>query len=314
MGSDCYRCATVPDFRRISPRSQLISYISIAILRVKCSKLKMWQILKISSRQLIIALLSACCALVSACTHDFADTEKTYWTPEVGDLLQIQYADEPLDLSVEAYVFSIDLFESSQEAINKLHGQGKHVICYINTGAWEEYRPDADAFPESVIGRDYEGWPGEKWLDIRHFERFEDIMLARFDLAEKKDCDGIDADNMQNFEEETGFTISANDQLAYNIWLSEQAHQRGLSIGLKNNPQQVDDLLEYFDWSLIEDCHFYDWCDMQQPFINSNKPVFQVEYTDNFGSIDDFCSHSSRLGYSGMLKNRDLDAWVQYCP
>lgn len=259
-------------------------------------------------------MLLACIVLLAACQHNPLVSGKAYWTPEPGDLLQIQYAGESLDLSVEAYVYSIDLFETSQETIDKLHKQGKKVICYINSGAWEEYRPDADEFPEHIIGKDYEGWPGEKWLDISNYAFFQDIMLARFDLAADKGCDGINADNMQNFEEETGFTISTEDQLAYNLWLSEQAHQRGLSIGLKNDPLQAEKLAAYFDWSLIEDCHFYDWCELLLPFANDDKPVFQVEYTDHYESIDDFCSQSYQPGFSAFLKNRELDAWVEYCP
>jgi hypothetical protein len=91
-----------------------------------------------------------------------------------------------------------------------LHDAGKKVICYVSTGSWEEYRPDAGDFPADAIGKDYEGWPGEKWLDIRHYEKFADIMQARFDLAKSKGCDGIDADNMQNYQEEnTGFEFNA---------------------------------------------------------------------------------------------------------
>lgn len=237
-----------------------------------------------------------------------------YWTPSPGDRLQIQYVEEPLDLNIDADIYSVDLFETSQETINQIHAIGIKVICYVNTGAWEEYRPDAEDFPSAAIGRDYEGWVGEKWLDISQYNLFAQIMLKHLDLAVEKNCDGIDADNMQNFEEETGFDITTADQLNYNIWLSEQTHQRGLSIGLKNDPTQTEELLAYFDWSIIEDCQVYDWCELMQPFIAAGKPVFQVEYTDNFTSPESFCTQSTLNGFSGMLKNRELDAWVTYCP
>ena len=128
------------------------------------------------------------------------------WQPQIGARLQIQYADYPPDLSVEADIFSLDLFETSIEDIAALHAQGKRVICYLNTGSWEKYRPDAADFPEDVIGKDYEVWPGEKWLDIRHYEDFAALMQARFDLAVEKGCDGIDADNMQNYDEDTALS------------------------------------------------------------------------------------------------------------
>ena len=299
-----------PDFTTITID---INNISIGILQVKCRKLKMSQILNIPFRSLLIPLLLVSTMLMSACNPDLSGTEPD-WTPMIGDCLQIQYVEEPLDLSVEAQVFSVDLFDTSAETIFLLHKRGKKVICYVNTGAWEEYRPDANDFPGTAIGLDYEDWPGEKWLDISSYELFKDIILARFDLAVAKGCDGIDADNMQNYEEETGFDISYADQLAYNLWLSEQAHQRNLAIGLKNDALQTADLLDSVDWSLIEDCHVYGWCELLLPFIHAGKPVFQVEYSDSFRTTDDFCSQSTRLGFSGMLKNRELDAWVDYCP
>jgi hypothetical protein len=155
--------------------------------------------------------------------------EPVYWVPSVGDRLQVQYIDYPPDITVDADIFSLDLFETPQSSIDALHAAGKKVICYLDTGSWEDYRPDAGDFPDAVIGKDYEGWPGEKWLDIGNYEKFAKVIESRFDLAEAKGCDGVDADNMEDYQEEnSGFEISAEDQLAYNIWLSRQAHQRGM--------------------------------------------------------------------------------------
>lgn len=275
---------------------------------------------QMSKRFAIYMLLSA--LLLSSCggrsyqvnSQLTATTNPAYWTPAAGDILQIQYSDYPPDLTVEADILALDLFETPQEIIDELHAQDKRVICYLNTGSWEEYRPDADEFPAEVIGKDYEGWPGEKWLDISRYGLFADIIQKRFDLAAQKVCDGIDADNMHNYQNDTGFDITAADQLAYNTWLSEQAHQRGMSIGLKNDAEQVAELVEYFDWSLVEECHIYGWCDLLVPFTQSAKPVFQVEYTEEGTSLISFCPAARLKGFSGLLKHRDLDAWVKFCP
>ena len=80
-------------------------------------------------------------------------------------------------------IFELDLFETPKNTINILHDRGVKVICYFNAGAWEEFRPDANAFPEEVIGNPYIGWPGERWLDIRRFVFFEKILTDRMDLA-----------------------------------------------------------------------------------------------------------------------------------
>jgi len=242
-----------------------------------------------------------------------ANTPLAYWYPSPSDSFQLQLSDYPPDLSVEADVFELDLFETPQDVIDSIHEAGKRVICYINVGAWEEYRPDAADFPNAVIGKKYIGWDGERWLDISSYEKFSGLIIARFDIAANKGCDGIDPDNINGFQQDTGFFITAQDQLAYNIWLSEQAHLRGLSIGLKNNSDQISELLDYFDFALIEDCAVYGECADFLPFIEQGKAVFQIEYTDEFYNTIDFCSTAVANGYSGIFKNRELDAWSNIC-
>ena len=83
--------------------------------------------------------------------------------------------------------------------IAALHTQGRKVVCYVSVGSWEDWRPDADRFPTSVIGEDYEGWPGENWLDIRQIELLAPVMRARLDLCRVKGFDGIEPDNIDGY-------------------------------------------------------------------------------------------------------------------
>jgi hypothetical protein len=50
------------------------------------------------------------------------------------------------------------------------------------------------------------------------------------------------------------------------------------------------------------------------PYIQANKPVFAAEYTDLPGDFQEFCRQSKELGFSTILKQRDLDAWLETCP
>ncbi|MCD6356463.1 MAG: endo alpha-1,4 polygalactosaminidase [Anaerolineaceae bacterium] len=252
-------------------------------------------------------------APTSQIIKDDEESSLTFWTPSPGESFQIQLTDYPPDLSIDVNIFELDLFETPQNTIELLHRQGKKIICYINVGAWEDYRPDAGKFPQEVIGKAYDGWEGEYWLDISNFKSFKHIISARFDLAIRKNCDGIEADNTNGFQQNTGFSITSQDQLAYNIWLSEQAHKRGIPIGLKNNNEQVLALLEHYDFAVLEDCMVYDECSDFLPFSAQGKAVFQIEYIDQVFSMDDFCSHAISYNFTGVLKNRDLDAWVETC-
>ena len=107
--------------------------------------------------------------------------------------------------------------------------------------------------------------------------------------------------------------MTYQDQINFNTWLTDKAHERGLSIGLKNDPDQALELHSYFDWALTEDCYVDGWCDQMSIFINEGKAVFQAEYTDTNVTTEQFCPQSNTLQFSGILKDRNLDAVFTSC-
>jgi len=205
-----------------------------------------------------------------------------WYRPAARTTWQIQLladAAHPLDTGVDAELYDVDLFDTEAATIAALHADGRKVICYFST-AWEQWRPDADDFPAAVKGNDMDGWPGEKWVDIRD-PAVLGIMERRMDLARAKGCDGVDPDNVHAYELgalETGFELTAADQLSFNRALAGAAHARGLAIGLKNDLSQVAALVQDFDFSINEQCYYYDECDLLQPFVAAGKPVFHLEY------------------------------------
>lgn len=235
------------------------------------------------------------------------------WNPALTDTIQIQYSGT-LDTTKNVAIYNLDMFDTTVQQIALLHAQGRKAMCYISAGSWEDWRPDANQFPAIVLGNNYDGWPGERWLDIRRLDLLGPILEARLDLCKSKGFDGVDPDNVNGFENSTGFPLTAQDQLTFNIWLANEAHARGLSIGLKNDTSQISSLLSYFDWALTEDCFAQGWCADLNPFITAGKPVFAVEYTDNSINFNSFCQQMTSLGQRGILKNRALDAFLQICP
>jgi Tol biopolymer transport system component len=240
-----------------------------------------------------------------------------WWQPAVGTSWQWQLTGPAIDPSFDAEMYDIDLFDNEASTVAALHAQGRKVICYLSAGSWEDWRPDADQFPASVLGNAYEGWPGERWLDIRQIDLLAPIMGARLDQCQAKGFDGVEPDNIDGYTNDTGFPLTYQDQLDYNLWLAAEAHARGLSIGLKNDDEQVGDLLSHFDWALTEDCFAQDWCDEVAPFVSAGKAVFAAEYTDELTTnqfLDQVCPQAGTSGLSAILKNRDLDAWREACP
>ncbi|MEK7777182.1 MAG: endo alpha-1,4 polygalactosaminidase [Chloroflexota bacterium] len=223
---------------------------------------------------------------------------------------QWQLNDLPVDQSFDVDMYDIDLFDNDAAVVEALHAQSRKVICYMNAGGWEDWRPDAGEFPKEVVGANLDDWEGEKWLDIRRIDVLGPIMEARMDLCKAKGFDGIEPDNVDGFLNNTGFPLTYEDQRRYNTWLANMAHERGLSIGLKNDMDQIPDLLPYFDWALNEQCFEYDECESLLPFIKAGKPVFNVEY-----ELDpsEFCEQANVLNFNSMKKNWNLDAWREPC-
>jgi hypothetical protein len=237
-----------------------------------------------------------------------------WWHPAPGLTWQWQLSEPPVDTSVDARVFDIDLFDNTAEVVEILHDLGRRVIGYISVGSWEDWRPDKDRFPPDLLGWDYEGWPGEKWLDIRRLDRLAPLMCARLDLCRAKGFDAVEPDNIQIHDSATGFPITYQDQLTYARWLADQAHARGLAIGLKNAPDMVADSLSFFDFAITEDCYHQGWCDRMIPFIQAGKPVFAAEYTDTGVDFDAACAWGRAHRINFIQKNRILTAFRFTCP
>lgn len=238
---------------------------------------------------------------------EVADAE--VWSPAPGTSWQLQLSGE-VDTSFDVEMYDIDLFDVPQGVIDELHGDGRIVICYFSAGSWEDWRPDAALFPPEVLGKDLDGWPGEKWLDIRRIDLLAPVMRERMDLAVRKGCDGVDPDNVDGYTNDSGFPLTYQDQIDYNVWLSAEAHGRGLAIGLKNDLDQVEDLVAHFEWALNEQCFQFEECGMLLPFVNAGKAVFGVEYE---GDPAVFCPALNARQFSWLKKNLDLDAWRVDC-
>ncbi len=208
-------------------------------------------------------------------------------------------------------VYDIDLFDSNKTLISSLHDEGKIVICYFSGGSYEEWREDNTSFPPEVLGNDLDGWAGEKWLDIRS-DILKPIMQARLDLAVEKGCDGVEPDNMDGYTNNTGFALSAQDQIDYNIFIATQAKNRDLLVGLKNDLDQIAELEPYFDFSLNEQCHYYNECSKLQPFVDANKAVFNAEYAQKYvdntnGARDLLCADARAQGLRTLVLPLALD-------
>lgn len=231
-----------------------------------------------------------------------------WWRPKPGLDWQWQL-DGRADQSVDVAVYDIDGFENSAADVARLHRAGRKVICYINVGAWEDFRPDEAAFPASVLGSG-DDWDGERWLDIRQIAVLRPIMAKRFDMCRAKGFDAVEPDLVEAYSNDSGFDLTAGDQLAYNRMIAKLAHERGMAVGLKNDLPQIPALLKDFDFAVNEECAAYDECGELTPFVRAGKAVLHVEYEV---PAAEFCADSRRLGLSSMEKKLELGVWRKAC-
>lgn len=235
----------------------------------------------------------------------------TIWRPAPGTSWQWQLTGA-IDTSVNVKMYDVDLFDVPDAVIAGLRAQGRIVICYFSAGSREDWRADAAMFPPATIGRPLDGWPGERWIDTRS-EAVRAVMAARLDRAAARRCDGVEPDNVDGYTNNPGFPLDAASQLDFNRFLARQAHARGLSIGLKNDVDQVAELEPDFDWALNESCLQYDECDRLAPFIAAGKAVFHVEYGGE-ALAQTVCPRVRPLAFSTLIKKQNLDAWRVACP
>lgn len=247
------------------------------------------------------------------------------WQPKTGIKWQIQLENAVEDISMDADIFDIDMFDNTAAKISEIHKKGAKVICYFSAGTYENWRPDANKFTDSDFGSALPDWPGERWLNL-HSSNVRKIMQDRLDLAKQKGCDGVDPDNIDAYGNDNGLDLTEADSIDYLNFLSSEAHSRGMSIGLKNGGDIIPSVIEKMQWSVNEQCAQYDECDTYAAFTDVGKPVFHIEYVDEIEVNNKLkmrdvtssqksaaCDARSAENFSTVIKNMQLDAWVEYC-
>ena len=234
----------------------------------------------------------------------------SWWKPVAGLSWQWQIGGGTINPSLAVDVFDID-WEEAASVVTQLHQAGKKVICYVSVGSWEDWRSDAASFPAAVLGNDYPGWPGEKFVDIRA-QALRDIMAKRLDVCKSKGFDALEPDNMDVFSDNSGFPLTQTDGVNYAKWLATECHARGMAIVQKNASEITASIQSVYDGALTEDCYNDGWCADMQAYIDANKPVFACEYTSSIFGVA--CTWGKPKKYSFILKSLDLGAPVTFCP
>lgn len=241
--------------------------------------------------------------------------DEPVWQPAPGVSWQWQLTGA-LDTSLDVEMFDLDPFRGGDPGaqIAGLQADGVVVICYFSAGSMEDWRDDAGDFPDEAIGSGLRGWDGEYWIDIQH-PGVRSVMAARLDQMAAWGCDGVEPDNVDGYANRNGVGLNATEQLEYNRWLADQAHARGLSVGLKNDLDQLEELVDWFDWALNEECASYSECGRLSVFTDAQKAAFHVEYVDDWSDAEDKAAEVCGAGpaLDTLIKTWDLGAEHRAC-
>ena len=237
-------------------------------------------------------------------------------TPEVFDI----------DLYVDQKVAGDGNFVVNTAAVDAIHAAGGHVICYLDAGDAETYRPDYQRFVRfdrrchgCLIGNPFsQVFPDEFFLNINNDQGQRDFILAvnraRVSKCAKAGFDGVEWDIIDTYEDpHSGFHISYRTQLKFNTALANLAHRYAMSVAMKNDPSQVKDLLPYFDYAVVEECFQYHFCSgIRRPArprsSRRGKAVFEVEYRL---TRDEFCPQAATLGINAIKKSRTYSSFAE---
>eukprot|EP00833_Pecoramyces_ruminatium_P011232 jgi/Orpsp1_1/1185264/evm.model.c7180000092983.1 len=247
--------------------------------------------------------------------------ESNIWIPEVGTSWNwILNPDNGIESDNKVDVLDIDLFDNDASTIAALKEDGHHIICYFSVGTYEDWRPDAEEYlkVEDLVKEPMENWEDEYYVDITN-PLLKPIISARFDLAKEKGCDAVECDNMDIYTVDSikkwKVPITISDQISFDLWLSNEAHSRGLSIAMKNDVENLVALVNYFDFAINEECYDYNECkNYKDTFIKNNKAVFAAAYGDHCDKdfIKKLTEQTYGLGLSVIIKEEDMKLGNKY--
>lgn len=169
------------------------------------------------------------------------------------------------------------LRSSRSPVVAELHALGDHVICYVDVGTAENWRPDY-AQLKGLLAGPVSGWPDERWISLAPagMARLEQVMTRRFEMCRANRFDAVEPDNMDGSENGSGSSLA--EQLRYDRWVAAEVHALGMSVAQKNFVDESAALVGSFDFVIDEQCFQYSECSELAPYTSRHRTVLEVEY------------------------------------
>ncbi len=213
-----------------------------------------------------------------------------------------------------AKLMDIDLFATSAAKVASLKVQGTYTVCYINAGSYQPSLPDSSQYPHSLFLQADPNWPGEYFLNITDIFKANSslakILKARLQLCKDKGFDAVEPDNLQNDENVSGGRVTRQQQIDFNGWIADMAHEYGLAVFQKNGPDKIllkdrtgKMMVDKFDGILNEECQQFGECASLSEYVKRGKLALNTEYSQTPN-----CVRSRELKINTMKRDRGLSS------
>ena len=227
------------------------------------------------------------------------------WRPALGQRFDLQLT-APFDFGRRVDALVLELFTTDAERVDRLRERGTVAVCRIAAGLWEGWRPDTASVPPALLGRSPGSSRAEKLVDVRG-AALRRIMEQRLNLCRDRGFGGVLFTDVDGYAQASGFALTPQDQLAFNRWLAEAAHARGLAVGIWNDLAQAHELAPAFDFLVADGCAAAGDCSGVRPYLAAGKAVLLVAYAHLPQRMDAYCAAAAPIGVSLILKTQSLN-------
>lgn len=209
--------------------------------------------------------------------------------------------DGAVDTEQTADFFYLDPEQQRPEDLTALHEQGRHYLCYLSAGTVESFRDDAELFPARAIGNVMQGFPNERWLDVRDAE-VQRLMALRIARLAAMGCDGVVPASLTGYVVDSGFPLTLADALEYARFLAEELHRADLSAGLTGPAELTAELGSEFDFGFAIACVRGSQCAEYGVFRDRRKPVLYLELGEE-ENASALCNSADALGFQAIVSD-----------
>ena len=216
-----------------------------------------------------------------------------------------------VDIEEDAELFYLDAELQDPADLATLHAEGRHYLCYLSAGSLEEFRDDAQEFPEEVIGKPLTSFPDERWLDVRA-PVVRELMARRIEALAGAGCDGVPPSSLAVHVADSGFALTVDDTLDYARWFAERIHAAGMSAGLTGPAALTSELWPTFDFGLAIGCLDGTRCAEFAVFGQAGKPVLHLELGDEDSAVR-ICKDAEALGFVPLVTSPSFNGQTVRC-